>query len=402
MIYRAPPIDRPIAVMAAAAFSPLGFGLGRQLEGLASSEPLPADREPTGAPLGALAADEWARLEAAHAERFPESERSAGLLAAAELLAPLARALDRAGIPADERGLLLGTATAGLPDTTARLRAGLSGPRAWRALELGRAPDALARAFGFAGPVYAPSSACTAGSKAIADAARLLRAGRVRAVVAGGLDVKNALTEAGFAALGARKGSRARPFARTREGLHLGEGGGMLLLTLHPEDFDAPPLARLSGWGESEDARHISAPDPEGRGAEQAIRLSLERAGCGPDDVGFALLHGTATEQNDRMEALLMRRLFPDALPSASVKHAVGHALAGAGAYGAALAAGIFSRGAPLPVHWRKGAGDPDPDAFLPGLTRQALDSHSVDHILVNAFAFGGSNAALMLSRWRE
>ena len=175
----------------------------------------------------------------------------------------------------------------------------------------------------------------------------------------------------------------------------------MLLLTLHPEDFDEPPLARLSGWGESEDAHHMSAPDPEGRGAEQAIRLALERAGCGPDDVGFALLHGTATEQNDRMEALLMRRLFPDSLPSASVKHAAGHALAGAGAYGAALAAGIFSRGAPLPVHWREGAGDPDAEAFLPGLTRQALDSHSVEHILVNAFAFGGSNAALILSRWR-
>ena len=66
-----------------------------------------------------------------------------------------------------------------------------------------------------------------------------------------------------------------------------------------------------------------------------------------------------------------------------------------------ALAAGIVSRGAPLPVHWRKGAGEPDAEAFLPGLTRQALDSHSVDHILVNAFAFGGSNAALILSRWR-
>ena len=182
----------------------------------------------------------------------------------------------------------------------------------WQNLELGRPAALLARAAEtiapIRGPAYVVSTACTAGAKALAEGARLLLSGAASSVIAGGADILNPFTDAGFRALGAVSGTTARPFAADRDGLHLGEGGALFLLSLSPQMDGRPALAKLSGWGETGDAHHISAPEPEGRGAEAAMRRALEKAACLPDALSFVFLHGTATEQNDRAESAGGRR----------------------------------------------------------------------------------------------
>ena len=169
---------------------------------------------------------------------------------------------------------------------------------------------------GFRGPPIAFPLPARLGSKAILEGARLLLTGRVRAVVAGGIDAESPLTEAGFSALGARSPGRALPFDARRTGMHLGEGGGFLLMMLAQTGQayfggipDEGPEVRLAGWGETSDAHHICAPHPEGAGARAAIEAAIRNGA--PHPVGFALLHGTATAQNDAMEARAMMAAAP-------------------------------------------------------------------------------------------
>ena len=154
-------------------------------------------------------------------------------------------------------------------------------------------------------------------------------------------------------------------------------------------------------WCESSDAHHICAPDPTGDGAKRAILEAL--GGLAPSETGFALLHGTATEQNDAMEARVMAELLPG-VPAASLKRAVGHQLAGAGAMNAAAACALLEKGGKLPFNFfageREFADGKMPEAFLRSLTGADNPCElAIPRILVSAFAFGGSNAALLFEK---
>ncbi len=328
---------------------------------------------------------------------FENSKAIAEMLECAE---PLAREARAAGIKAEDLALIAGTSTAGLSETIARVGKGDDAPQAWLPMALGRAAPLAASLLGIAGPAYVLSTACTAGAKAIAEAARLLASDRVEAAIAGGLDAANPLTEAGFTALGARTPKGSLPFCEAREGLALGPGGGFLLLSKRPSLAGRPALARLAGWGETSDAHHISAPDPEGAGALDAMRLALKRAALQPEDIDFIILHGTGTKQNDAMESKAVHALFGDSTPAASLKRAVGHQLAGAGAFSAAVAyallAAVREKGeAPLPLNAPAAlARDP---ALPPLELVEKPCSRPLRRILVNAFAFGGSNISLII-----
>ena len=284
-------------------------------------------------------------------------------------------------------------------------------------IEIGAVAALTARLAGISGPTYCVSTACTAGSKAILEGARLLLTGRVRAVVAGGIDAESPLTEAGFSALGARSPGRALPFDARRTGMHLGEGGGFLLMMLAQTEQayfggmpDEGPEVRLAGWGETSDAHHICAPHPEGAGARAAIEAAIRNGA--PHPVGFALLHGTATAQNDAMEARAMMSAAPG-VSAASLKRHVGHQLAGAGAFNAAVAWSLLKGLGPTPLNFSRSS-HPDPE--LPAAFRAALsgpentssdltaklDSPGAPGVLASAFAFGGSNAVLFFTARQE
>ena len=293
--------------------------------------------------------------------------------------------------------IVVGTSTSGLPEGEAARRhwahkgtwpAGFS----YAQQELGNLADFLAAELGVTGLAHVISTACSSGAKALASGARLLQAGLADAVVAGGSDVLGAFTVAGFSALESVSADRCNPFSVHRRGINLGEGAALFLMTKD----DGP--VRLAGWGESSDAHHMSAPEPEGKGAIVSMNQALQRAGVLPELVDYLNLHGTATPQNDAMESKAVTAVLGAQVPVSSTKPMTGHTLAAAGAIEAALAwlTLVDNPQGLLPPHWWDG----EPDPALPSLNIVApgmMLGRAPRYVMSNSFAFGGSNATLLL-----
>ena len=238
------------------------------------------------------------------------------------------------------------------------------------------------------GPAYGISTACSSGAKALASAARLIQAGLCDVAVAGGIDALCPLTLNGFAALESLSEKVCNPFSVNRRGINLGEGGALFVLSSKPSPI------RLAGWGESADAHHISAPDPEGKGAEAAMRQALMRAACEAGDIGYVNLHGTATKLNDLMEARAISRVFGSEVPCSSTKPMTGHMLGAAGACEAAFTLMALEAGR-LPAHVWDGEWDQElPPIRLVARSGEASD---VRRAMSCSYAFGGNNIALVL-----
>lgn len=252
------------------------------------------------------------------------------------------------------------------------------------------APSAFIRHLaGIGGPAFTVSTACTSGAKALAAAARLVRAGVCDAVIAGGVDSLCPLTVSGFSSLESVAAERCNPFSRNRDGITIGEGAALFIVSSEPS------TVRLAGSGESSDAHHMSAPDPTGMGAEIAIRAALDRAGIAARDVAYINLHGTATRKNDLMESQVVNRLFGADTPASSTKPLLGHTLGAAGAIEAGICWQLLEDRGALPPHdWD---GDVDPELAAVNLCgNQRLDG-GARYLASQSFAFGGSNAVLVL-----
>lgn len=292
--------------------------------------------------------------------------------------------------------VVVGTSTSGIAETERAMPARLM-QGAWpdgfhyAQQEIGAPSRFVALEAGTCGPAWTISTACSSGAKALASAARLLQAGIVDAVIAGGADSLCGFTLGGFGALESVSSLRCNPFSRHRDGINIGEGAALFLLTR-----ERGPV-RLAGWGESADAHHISAPEPQGVGAIAAIEAALARAGIGPDEVDYVNLHGTATPQNDAMESRAVAAVLGSHTPVSSTKPLTGHALGAAGAIEAGLCwlAMAHNPDQHLPPHWWDG----EADASLPALAFVAPGQRAaapLRYALSNSFAFGGSNAALL------
>ena len=306
----------------------------------------------------------------------------------------VAAAIDRYG--AARVGVVLGTSTSGVDESLQALRNRLDG-KPWPTgyhfdVQELNDPVAAAQALtGATGPAYAVSTACTSGAKAIAAGARLIAADLCDAVLCGGLDTLCDLTLNGFGALEALSPELTNPFSVNRKGINIGEGAGLFLLTV-----DEAPV-HVAGWGETSDAHHISAPDPTGAGGEAAARRALAMAGLDPADIGYVHLHGTGTELNDRMEAGVINRVFGDATPVSSTKPLTGHTLGAAGAVQASFCLLAFEHDGALPPHiWD---GQADPELAPVRLAAPGDRARGLRHALSASYAFGGNNAAIILSQ---
>lgn len=307
------------------------------------------------------------------------------------------QAIDRWG--AVRVALVVGTSTGGIEEGEAAARylvregqfpSGFSYP----VQELGNVADFLAQHLGIRGPAHTVSTACSSGAKALASAARVLQAGMADVVVAGGVDALGRFTVDGFSALEAVSAERCNPLSVHRKGINLGEAAVFFVVSREPGPV------RLTGWGESQDAHHMSAPDPTGQGAVAAMQQALARAGMQPVGVDYVNLHGTATPHNDAMESRAVQAVFGSVLNGVAVsstKPLTGHALAAAGALEAAIAWHVLqdnSQGV-LPVHWWDGAADlamPTLAAVAPGMQL----GRAARAVMSNSFAFGGSNSTLL------
>ena len=320
------------------------------------------------------------------------------LAALAELRPAVDAAIERYG--ADRIGIVIGTSTSGIAEAESAVRQYISRSMLpeqfdYGQQEMGSPAAMLATALGIRGPAYVHSSACASSAKALAGATRLIRMGVCAAVLAGGVDSLCAFTVAGFKVLESISETQCNPLSRNRNGINIGEGAALFLMS------NEPATVALRGWGESSDAYHMSAPDPTGLGARLAIERALARADISAAQIDYVNLHGTGTLQNDAMEARVIHALFGSAVAVSSTKPFTGHALGAAGAIETGLCWLSMQDDNPtgrLPPHlW-----DRVPDPELPVLNVIEPGSSlgkPLRRVLSNSFAFGGANAAVVLAR---
>jgi len=317
------------------------------------------------------------------------------LMAALQQIRPeIDRAIEQYG--KDRVAVVMGTSTSGIAEGEEAVKYSLSEgvfPEEYnyQQQELGDPSQFLAKLLNLDGVAYTLSTACSSSARAIISGQRLIEAGLADVALVGGADSLCRMPINGFSSLEALSDTRCKPFATERNGINIGEAAALILLTREPSEV------ALLGVGESSDAWHMSAPHPQGEGAERAIRMALEQAGMAPEDLGYINLHGTATEQNDRVEAQVVQRLCGDRVPCSSTKHLTGHTLGAAGATEAALCWLLLTRDMALP---EQDFSQCTPDASLGefGLVTQPQRLQK-SAILSNSFAFGGNNASILLGK---
>jgi len=251
--------------------------------------------------------------------------------------------------------------------------------------------DFVQRYFGLQGPSFVVSSACSSSAKVFGNAARMMAAGICDAALVGGVDTLCFTTLYGFHSLGLTSRAPCRPYDVRREGISIGEGAGFALLEKTADADDSPGL-RLLGVGESCDAYHMSTPHPEGLGAKLAMLAALDSARCGPDDIDYINLHGTATRSNDASEDQAVFEVFGGDIPCSSTKGSTGHLLGAAGITEAIISLLAIEHGL-LPGSAHTEVVDPQ----LRCNYRIESCNASLHRVLTNSFGFGGSNCSLIL-----
>ncbi len=260
------------------------------------------------------------------------------------------------------------------------------------------AAAAISIRYGFGGQASTPVVACAAGAQAILDGLRQIQWGYADAAVVGGAEgAIRPPTIEGFASAKALSPTlTARPFDVDRDGFVLGEGAGILVLEerQHALERGATILAEMAGGASTADAYHITAPHPEGDGAERAVRLAIADAGLTLPDVGYVNAHGTGTDLNDRTEGAVIGRIFGDDQPPvSSVKGVTGHALGASGAIEALVGVMAIER-SQLPPN--VGLMSQDPEIPLYDVVGEPRLWEPAP-VVSNSFGFGGHNTVLVI-----
>ena len=255
--------------------------------------------------------------------------------------------------------------------------------------ELGNLGQFVAKQLKTNGPTYTISTACSSSARAFISAKRLLKAGIVDAVIVGGCDSLCRLTLNGFHALDALSSSLCNPFSVNRRGINIGEAGAFMLLSKENTGKDVC----LLGVGDSSDAYHISAPDPQGKGAIKSMQNALMDAQLSVDDIGYINAHGTATKLNDEVEARAIYSVFKDAVPVSSIKPLTGHTLGASGIVEACICCFIISDNINLPMQINDGIWDKTLASIR---FVSSVEKSEIKAIISNSFAFGGNNVSLI------
>lgn len=390
-----------VAITGVGAVSPLGVGAERTHERWVAGE--------SGITDGLGKADEFVPTEHLTRKQARRNGRytQMALVAAAE-------AIRQAGweeppYDASRVGCVMGTGIGGLTtmeEQTDVLRE--RGPGAVSPLTIplmmpNAAAGCVAMAHGLHGQCYGVVSGCSSGGHAIGDAARMIERGDAEACVAGGSEAAiTDLTRAAFECMGAASSAGvSRPFDARRDGLIIGEGAGVVVLEAEEsaKRRGATTLGTVLGYGATADAYHLTAPEPAGESAAEAIRLALEDAGVESGDIVYVNAHGTATPLNDASETGALKTALGDhayEVPVSSIKSAIGHLFGAAGAVETiSLLYALRDRIAPPTLNYE----EPDPDCDLDYVPRQArpLQEHERMIGITTSFGFGGHNAVLCL-----
>jgi len=246
------------------------------------------------------------------------------------------------------------------------------------------------------GPVYSISTACSSSGKAFVSGKALLESGLVDVVVVGGVDSLTHLTVNGFESLASVSQKKCQPFSKNRDGINIGEAAALFVMTKDNSGI------QMLGAGETSDAFHMSAPEPNGEGAFLAMKLALDNSGLKGTQVDYVNLHGTGTIKNDDMEAKAMHKACGNSVLCGSTKGLTGHTLGAAGALEIGICWLLLSEYNPqnfIPAN----ISDKKIDDALP--TLQFSSGVYVDNVntcMSNSFAFGGNNFSMVLGKTNE
>ena len=382
----------PIVVVGMGAVSALGNGVDRLWSGLlGGSRPF---RPVAGFGVSACRVKIAAEVVRPFAKHGSCRSVDFGVVAARE-------ALDAAGcdLKRDRIGLVMGSTAMGDAALEAALETARPDPKMCVASNKGLLANEFCQALGIRGPSQVINTACSSGANAIVLACQGLQAGDYDTALAVGCDEISRFTYSGFQSLRALDPNPCRPFDTQRRGMTLGEGAGCVVLQRlrDARRYGQRILGTIAGYGCACDAHHLTAPDPQGRGAAIAIERAVTMAGIGTRDIGFINAHGTGTPLNDAAEvAGIERALGGDArgCPVHSIKASTGHCLGAAGALEAVVAImSLQQRLVPATAGLVNSEFDGRVDCVRgrprPIDTRFALS---------NSFGFGGNNAALILA----
>jgi 3-oxoacyl-[acyl-carrier-protein] synthase II len=314
---------------------------------------------------------------------------------------------------AERVGVYIGSGIGGLPSIERQHSALLSeGPRRISpffiiGLIVNMASGQVSIRYGAKGPNQANSTACATGTHAIGDAYEIIRRGEADVMIAGGAEgVITPLCVGGFAAMRALSTrnddpkTASRPFDRDRDGFVIGEGAGIVLLEEygHAVKRNARVYAEVTGYGISGDAYHVSAPSEDGDGPIRVMRNALRSAGLEAGQIDYVNAHGTSTPQGDVVETKALKAVFgarAGKVAVSSTKSMTGHLLGGAGGLETAITAlAVHHDTAPPTINYT----NPDPECDLDYVPNEARRL-TIRHALNNSFGFGGTNAAVILSK---
>jgi 3-oxoacyl-[acyl-carrier-protein] synthase II len=393
-----------VAVIAAAAVSPLGKNLAQTLASLREGRDCVSlvtrfDVSKTRCSTAGQVPDEFL------AEVANENRKTKRLHRASHMMIAATRAAFAQAPGFAPELAVIGTTSGGMTFGEAFFRSVLNrDPQKKRATWLAnyspqkQVLDAL-DSVGICAPMQIIANACASGTNAIGHAFQLILSGKKNRVLCGGFDAISELVFVGFDSLQASTPEKIRPFDKDRTGLVLGEGAAILAL----ESWDdavargAEILAEITGYGISTDNHHLTQPHPSGIGPLQAMSRALESASRSPGDVDYINAHGTATIFNDATEGAAITQLFNRAVPVSSTKSMMGHSLGAAGAIEAVISI-LALRHQFLPPNINLREADPAWNFEVVKKSRHA----KIGCAISNSFGFGGTNATIVLEVARE
>lgn len=316
--------------------------------------------------------------------------------------------LDLSGFEKDEIGIVIGTTNSGIQE--------FEDSENKHYAELGNPAEFLKWYLGTKNYAASVSTACTSGTKAFSTAVKLLQNDVCKVVIAGGIDTLAAMPSYGFHALEVLSHEKSNPFSKNRDGISLGEGGALFVLTKDvkmQKCLDVKSITNvgricksdneivaLLGIGETSDAYHSATPDPDGVQAVRAIQLALDDAGLKAEDIDYINLHGTGTVSNDLMEANAIYKVFGDNVPASSTKPFTGHCLGAAASIEAFICYQILKGERNLPIHKY----DDEYDENLPkiNLVNSNTENKKINTCMSTSFGFGGTNAVVIMGNKTE
>lgn len=244
------------------------------------------------------------------------------------------------------------------------------------------------------------STACSSAANAIIAGANHIKTGSYDVAIVGGADSLSKFTVTGFDSLKIYDSQICRPFDKCRNGINLGEGAGFLLLESEKSMLISgnTPLVELTGWSSVSDAYHQTASSPEGYGATKAMRNAIESASMNTAEISYINAHGTATQNNDVTESIAFKNVFGNAVPPfSSTKAFTGHTLAASSGVESVFSIYSIMDGFFLP---NLGYSTPIDEVDISPI-REFKDGVEINHILTNAFGFGGNSTSLIFSKVR-